>query len=279
MPTYAIGDLQGCYAELLELLERIKFNPKKDTLLFVGDLVNRGPASLECLRFVKSLGKSANAVLGNHDLHLLAVANDVRKPHKKDTLQEIIDAKDCDELLKWLRQRPLLIHDDKLAFTIIHAGLPPQWSLKQTRKLARYTEAMIQSQRFESFIQMMYGDEPSVWSDELNENDKHRFIINSLTRLRYCYSDGRLDMKTNSAPGNQEANLTPWYAMPERRTKKHSIIFGHWSTVTLGNEQDFTQYNVYPLDTGCLWGGALTALRLEDKKLFSVPSQQPKFHK
>lgn len=277
MSTYAIGDLQGCYAELQNLLDKINFDETNDQLWFAGDLVNRGPESLKCLRFVKSLGKNAKTVLGNHDLHLLAIANKVRNPHRKDTVDEILNADDSKKLLKWLRKQPLLVSDDELNYTMIHAGLPPQWSREQAKELAQETEALLQDkQRFNDFINNMYGDQPDTWSKNLKDNDRYRFIINCFTRIRYIEKDGKLNLKENGAPGTQPKSLIPWYALPERKTKKEKIIFGHWSTVHLGNEKDFNKYNVYPLDTGCLWGGELTAMRLEDEKLFSVPSQQPK---
>lgn len=279
MSTYAIGDLQGCYTELDDLLNKINFDQDKDKLWFVGDLVNRGPESLRCLRFVKSLGNKAKTVLGNHDLHLLAVANNVRKAHRKDTLDEILHANDSKDLIKWIRQQPLLVHNQKLNFTMVHAGLPPQWSLKKAKELAKETEALIQSKKFNAFLKVMYGDQPDSWSEELKKNDRYRYIINAFTRTRYIDATGRLDMKEKGLPDSENKSLTPWYAIPERKTQKHKIIFGHWSTVTLGNRQYFKKFNVYPLDTGCLWGRTLTAMRLEDEKLFSVPSRQPKFEK
>ncbi len=278
MSTYAIGDLQGCYSELQDLLDKINFDETNDQLWFVGDIVNRGPESLACLRFVKSLGTNAKTALGNHDLHLLAIANKVRKPHRKDTFDEILNAEDSKELFDWIRQQPLLVTNTDLNFTMVHAGLPPQWTLEQAKQLAQETESLLQSKQFDDFIHNMYGDQPDTWSDTLKDDDRHRFIINAFTRIRYLDKNGKLDIKENGAPGTQPKSLTPWYAIPERKTKKDKIIFGHWSTVHLGNENNFKQYNVYPLDTGCLWGGELTAMRLQDEKLFSVPSQQEKFN-
>jgi bis(5'-nucleosyl)-tetraphosphatase (symmetrical) len=276
MSTYAIGDLQGCYSELQTLLDKINFDETNDQLWFVGDIVNRGPESLKCLRFVKALGTTAKTVLGNHDLHLLAIANKVRKPHRNDTVNEILNADDADELFEWIRQQSLLVTDPDLNFTIVHAGLSPQWILEQAKELAQETESLLQSNQFNNFIHNMYGDQPDTWSDKLKDNDRHRFIINCFTRIRYVNKNGKLNLKEKVSPGSQDKTLTPWYAVPERKTKKEKIIFGHWSTVHLGNENNFKQYNVYPLDTGCLWGGELTAMRLEDEKLFSVPSRQMK---
>jgi len=274
MSTYAIGDLQGCYAELQDILNKINFDETIDCLWFVGDLINRGPESLACLRFVKSLGNAAKTVLGNHDLHLLAVANGVRKPHRKDTLDDILNAEDKDELLSWVRNLPLLVNDTALNFTMVHAGLPPIWTLEQAQALAQETETLLRSEKFEDFIQHMYGNQPDRWSDSLNGYDRHRYIINCLTRMRYCHQDGKLDLAAKNAPGEENKRLKPWYTLKGRQTKKHKVLFGHWSTVHLGNEQGFNQYNVYPLDTGCLWGGEMTAMRLEDEKLFSVASRQ-----
>ncbi len=279
MSTYAIGDLQGCYKELLALLDQINFDEKNDQLWFVGDIVNRGPDSLACLRFVKSLGNSAKVTLGNHDLHLLAINYNVRKPHKKDTLEEILNARDAEDLLLWIRRQPLLVYDAELKYTMVHAGLPMHWTQEQAIELARETETLIKSKEFDRFIHNMYGDKPDKWSGSLKDDDRHRYIINCLTRMRYCEKDGTLHLKETGAPGTQPETLIPWHALPERKTMNDKIIFGHWSTATLGNESNFKQYNVYPLDTGCLWGETLTAMRLEDEKLFSVPSQQPKIYK
>lgn len=277
MSTYAIGDLQGCYAELQDLLDKINFDETNDQLWFVGDLVNRGPKSLDCLRFVKSLGHSARTVLGNHDLHLLAIANKVRKPHRKDTLNEILNADDANELLRWVRDLPLLVNDPDLNFTMVHAGLPLQWTLEKSIGLAQETENILRGEQFNDFIQHMYGDQPDRWSEQLEDYDRHRFIINCLTRMRYCYADGQLNLKAKNTPGKEDEQLIPWYAQANRQTKNNKIIFGHWSTVHLGNEKNLNQYNVYPLDTGCLWGREMTAMRLEDEKLFSVASRQSKY--
>ena len=278
MSIYAIGDIQGCFDELILLLDKINFDDKHDCLWFAGDLVNRGPQSLETIRFIKSLGNNVKTVLGNHDLHLLAVAHHVRKPHKGDTLDEIINADDADQLLRWLRQQPLLIHDADSNITMVHAGLSPQWSLQQTIELAEETEALFQSERFYDLLKLMYDDKPDIWSDSLTDDNRYRYIINCFTRMRYCDKDYRLNLKEKAAPGSQHKSLIPWYALAGRKTKYDEIIFGHWSTVNLGNENNFQQYNVYPLDSGCLWGGELTAIRFHDKKLFSVDSLQKKIN-
>jgi len=277
MSAYAIGDIQGCYYELQKLLNEINFDEKNDQLWFVGDLINRGPKSLQTIRFVKSLGDKAKVVLGNHDLHLLAVSKNIRPLSKKDTMKEILTADDIHELINWIKSRPLLITDNNLGFTMVHAGLAPQWTLENAKNLARECELILQSEKINDFLTLMYGDKPNIWSESLEGCDKQRFIINCLTRIRFCNSDGKLNLDAKVAPGMQKKSLIPWYALPNRKTLDEKIIFGHWSTIHLGNEKNFKKYNVYPIDTGCLWGGQLTAMRLEDEKIFSVPSEQPKF--
>jgi bis(5'-nucleosyl)-tetraphosphatase (symmetrical) len=275
MPTYAIGDLQGCCSELHDLLGEIDFDPQKDRLWFTGDLVNRGPESLEALRFVKSLGACAITVLGNHDLHLLAVAAGHAQPRRKDTLEGIMTAPDRDELLDWLRRRPLLHRDAAAGFTLIHAGLPPQWSIGQAAAVASEVEQALSGSTAEAFYEHMYGDDPAEWSDSLKGAERLRFITNCFTRMRFCTPAGRISMREKGPPGSQPAPLLPWYAVPGRRSAPEPIIFGHWSTVRLRDTSAFSEWNVFPLDTGCIWGGRLTALRLDDRKSFSVPSRQP----
>ena len=277
MSAYAIGDIQGCYSELQNLLNEINFDERRDELWFAGDLVNKGPKSLQTLRFIKALGVNAKITLGNHDLHLLAVAKNIQPLLKKDTIQEILAADDVKELIDWLKSRPLLITDDNLNFTMVHAGLPPQWSLENAKEFAKECELILQSEKINKLLAEMYGDTPNIWVNSLQDYAKQRFIINCFTRIRFCNSDGMLDFDTKVAPGKQNTSLIPWYSLPNRKTKDNKIIFGHWSTVHIGNEKNFKQYNVYPIDTGCLWGGRLTAMRLEDEKVFSVPSEEPKF--
>jgi bis(5'-nucleosyl)-tetraphosphatase (symmetrical) len=274
--TWAVGDLQGCHRELLDLLQAIRFRPDADTLWFTGDLVNRGPESLECLRFVRELGDTAIVVLGNHDLHLLAVAAGARKPRRKDTLDSILTAPDRDALLDWLRRRPLLHHDAALGFTLVHAGLPPQWDLKTAAAAAAEIETVLRRDDARSYFEKMYGNKPDRWSEKLRGAERLRFITNCLTRLRYCDADGRLELEETGPPGSQADHWLPWYAVPGRRSRELRIVFGHWSTVRLEPAPDFERWNVFPLDTGCVWGGTLTALRLDDGKYFSVPSRQPR---
>ncbi|MEJ2060405.1 MAG: symmetrical bis(5'-nucleosyl)-tetraphosphatase [Gammaproteobacteria bacterium] len=258
MAVYAIGDVQGCNAELQSLLQRLSFDPTADQLWFVGDLVNRGPASLETLRFVRELGDAAIAVLGNHDLHLLAVAAGTQALKRKDTLQPILDAPDAAELLDWLHHRPLVHHDAELGFTLVHAGLPPQWDIPQACACAREVETVLRGADARAFLAQMYGDEPSQWRDELDGFDRLRAIINACTRLRYCTRSGEMALDYKGAPGTQPTDLMPWYEVPERRSLGARIVFGHWSTLGFRAENE-----AYALDTGCVWGGLLTALRLD----------------
>ena len=274
MAIYVIGDVQGCYQELLELLDKLKFDENEDQLWFTGDLINRGPNSLETLRLIKRM--NAVTVLGNHDLHLLAVAAGKAKMRKKDTLEQILNAPDSSELLSWLQQRPLLYRDEKLAVTLIHAGLPPQWDITTARNLAGEVEQVLRGEAAPEFFAHMYGDQPDIWSEDLAGWDRLRFITNCFTRLRYCDSDGRVSMQEKGAPGGQKGSLAPWYQINGRRSASETIIFGHWATIRLGSKQDFKSARVHALDTGCVWGGKLTAMRLGDEEYFSVPSKQKK---
>lgn len=270
MPTYAIGDIQGCHAALLRLLDKLNFDSNHDTLWFAGDLVNRGHDSLATLRLVKSLGSRALTVLGNHDLHLLAIAYGVKTTRSAD-LQRILDADDRNELLQWLCHRPLLHHDAELGFTIAHAGIYPLWSLTQAKTYAQELEATLQN-NLPEFLNNMYGNKPAQWQESLSGFERLRFICNAFTRMRFCKEDGTLDLNNNGSPDtnlskNQSANDVgvPWFEVTQRKTNNEKIVFGHWST--LGN---VNKKNIYPLDTGCVWGGELTALRLEDEKIISV---------
>jgi bis(5'-nucleosyl)-tetraphosphatase (symmetrical) len=256
--VYAIGDIQGCYDELQALLEQLAFNPAQDRLWFVGDLVNRGPKSLETLRYVRELGDAAVTVLGNHDLHLIAVAHGREPKHDDHTLDAILAAPDRDELVSWLCQRPMLHHDAALGFTLLHAGLPPQWDLALAQACASEVEAMLRGPQLPEFLAHMYGNRPRQWSAELAGFDRLRFIVNCFTRLRYCDKDGRLDLTSKGAPGSQPSGHLPWFSVPGRASRDLNIVFGHWST--LGECDD---PGVYPIDSGCLWGGALTALRID----------------
>lgn len=275
MAIYAIGDVQGCYAELRLLLDKLRFDPATDRLWFVGDLVNRGPQSLETLRFIRSLGAAATTVLGNHDLHLLAVANGVSRTKHRDTFGDVLHAPDRDELLDWLRRQPLL-HGEG-GFYLIHAGLPPQWRIEDAARHAREVEACLADGDSAEFFRRMYGDTPDRWSDSLDYWDRLRFTTNCLTRMRYCGPDGRIDFKQKGEPGSQPKPLLPWFEVPGRLSGGAKVVFGHWSTLGF-----YARDGIYGLDTGCLWGGELTALRLDGEmqrasvKSLSGGYQRPK---
>lgn len=258
MAVYAVGDPQGCLAPLQRLLERLDFRPHRDRLWVVGDLVNRGPQSLATLRFIRALGEAATAVLGNHDLTLLAAAHGVTAPKKKDTYQEILDAPDRDELLDWLARRPLLHHDPALGYTMVHAGLPPQWDLQQALACARELETVLQSLDRGAFLEVMFGAEPQRWDPQLQGMERLRFITNCFTRMRFLYPDGSLDFQQKGPPGSQPPPLLPWFEIPGRRSADLNLVFGHWAA--MGHRQS---PGVYALDSGCVWGNRLTALRLD----------------
>ncbi|MDF2940291.1 MAG: hypothetical protein K0R66_933 [Gammaproteobacteria bacterium] len=266
MSHYAIGDIQGCYDELLALLDAIQFDPKKDQLWLVGDLVNRGPKSLETLRFVKGLGNAAISVLGNHDLHLLAVYYGAEKTEHGDTLQDILNTPDAKELIDWLKSRPLLHHDAKLNFLMVHAGVAPQWSLEQAKNYAHEVEAALQGSNITEFLKHMYGNHPDTWQDNLTGWERLRAITNYFTRLRFCNEIGKMDFthKGDKAP----EGFYPWFKLP--RLIHQRIVYGHWAALKGEAEAP----NVFAIDTGCVWGESLTALRLEDLARFSVPSLQ-----
>ena len=260
MAIYAIGDIQGCFSELQQLLEDIRFDPKVDRLWFTGDLVNRGPQSLETLRFIRSLGDQAVAVLGNHDLHLLAVACGASKTRHKDTFGDILEAPDREELIDWLRRRPLLYREGQ--YYLVHAGLPPQWSLAEAVRYAGEVQDFLSGDDYPDFFPHLYGNDPDYWSESLEGWERLRFTVNCLTRLRYCDREGRLDLRNKGQPGTQPNHLLPWFKVPGRNSIAGEIIFGHWSTLGY-----YSGHGVICLDTGCLWGGELTALRLDGERL------------
>lgn len=256
MAVYAIGDIQGCYADLQRLLEKLNFDPAQDTLWLVGDLVNRGFQSLQVLRFVKSLGERAITVLGNHDLHLLAVDAGLKTTRQAD-LHAILDAPDRRELIDWLRQRPLLHHDAKLGFTMVHAGLSPDWDLATAQQCAQELQDVLCGDDYRDFLRVMYGDRPRKWSRLLYGKRRLRYICNAFTRIRYCTRRGKLMLHEKGSPGSQAKNLMPWFDVPDRKSRELRLVFGHWSTLGA-----FHAPGIYALDSGCVWGGALTALAL-----------------
>lgn len=268
MATYAIGDIQGCYAELQQLLEQMRFDPAHDRLWLVGDLVNRGPDSLQVLRLVRSLGDSAITVLGNHDLHLLAVAEGVAKLHRSDTLDELLNAPDRDELLTWLRQQRLFHAEGN--HVLVHAGLVPQWSIEQAASLAREVENALRGDDYAVFLERMYGNTPNCWNDALTGYKRLRIIVNAFTRMRICTPQGEMEFKFKGEIEKIPEGYMPWFEAPKRKSKDATVIFGHWSALGLKLES-----NIIALDTGCLWGGPMTAVRLEDRLLYQVGCNSP----
>ncbi|OGB03140.1 MAG: bis(5'-nucleosyl)-tetraphosphatase (symmetrical) [Burkholderiales bacterium RIFCSPLOWO2_12_FULL_64_99] len=253
---YLMGDLQGCCKPLERLLQTIEFSPSRDHLFVLGDLVNRGPDSLGVLRRLRGLDNAATCLLGNHDLHLLAVAHGVRKMHRSDTLAPILDAPDRDDWLNWLRQQRMAVHEH--GWLMVHAGVVPQWDAAQTVALAGEVEAMLRSPEVGEFLTTMYGNEPARWDEGLQGVDRWRCVVNSLTRLRFCAVDGTMEFATKEGAGGAPEGYLPWFEVPGRRTEGTPVAFGHWSTLGLINRDD-----LLALDTGCLWGGHLTAVRID----------------
>jgi len=270
---YLIGDLQGCCDAFERQLDKIGFSPSRDRVTVLGDLVNRGPQSLAVLRRMRELGNAADALLGNHDLHLLAVAHGVRPAHASDTLNEILDAPDREAWLDWLRQRPLALMRE--GWLCVHAGVAPAWTAARTLALAAEVEALLRGPDLAAFLPLMYGNQPALWSDALQGPDRWRHVINVLTRIRFVRGDGSLDFKAKEGAANAPAGLVPWFAAPQRVSADTPIAFGHWSTLGLVNRPD-----LLGIDTGCVWGGALTAVRVDGGRREVVqvacePSQRP----
>ncbi|MEA3274895.1 MAG: symmetrical bis(5'-nucleosyl)-tetraphosphatase [Pseudomonadota bacterium] len=265
--TYAIGDVQGCFDDLLRLLDKIDFDPEVDRLWFTGDLVNRGPNSLALLRFVRGLGAAAISVLGNHDLYLLSVAAGSVDIGKKDTIAEILDAPDCEELLFWLRHQPFLHHDEKLGFTMVHAGLPPQWDLDTAKTCAAELERVLQNYDYEDFFKHMSADKPLQWKDDLDGWGRLRFLANCFTQLKYCDRNGRLDLTGERRKASGKQRSMPWFVVPTRASRNLSILFGHWAAL---DRKGLEKQRVHPLDTGCANGGRFTAFRLQDSRYFRI---------
>ena len=263
MATYVVGDVQGCYDPLRRLLDKLNLDFTQDQLWFAGDLINRGPKSLETLQFIISLGDNARSVLGNHECHFLATARGYKKPHRSDTFSAILASDNVEELIQWVRSRPFFYNDKKLGYSMLHAGVPPQWSMSDVKKHAAELEHVFQGDHLDDFLANMYGSEPSLWTPELSGNERLRFIINCFTRLRYCDLDGRLNLNVKGEPKAQDKNLIPWFKAPNRQTINKKIIFGHWSTLGLHQEN-----NTICVDTGCLWGGQLTAIKLGEPEQF-----------
>ena len=263
MATYAIGDIQGCFETFLRLLRRCAFDPQQDTLWLVGDLVNRGPRSLETLRYVRDLGSAAVTVLGNHDLALLVVSHGYGRRFPGDTFDDILNAPDCDELLAWLRQQRLCYRER--GFCMVHAGLLPAWTVDRALALAAEVEAALRGPEFPAFMANMWGSEPTAWRDDLLGWDRLRVIVNAMTRMRFCTADGVMDFSVKGEVTQGPPGYLPWFEAP-RQSADTILITGHWSALRLRIEP-----NLLAIDSGCLWGGALTAVRLEDREVFQEP--------
>ncbi|WED22148.1 symmetrical bis(5'-nucleosyl)-tetraphosphatase [Vibrio sp. JC009] len=262
MANYIVGDIQGCFDELEALLNKAKFDKAKDVLWLAGDLVARGPKSLETLRFVKSLGDSAVVVLGNHDLHLLAVSLGVHPEKKKDKTMPIFAAPDREELLDWLRKQPLLAEHPE--FVVCHAGVSPQWDLATARSASEEISHILRGDNWRELIEEMYANTPDIWDENLSGIERYRYIINAYTRMRFCHLDTRLDMLCKLPPHEmEEGELIPWFKVPGRKPLGKTVLFGHWAALKGGEYND-----VIGLDTGCVWGGTLTMLRWEDREYF-----------
>lgn len=265
MTRYAVGDVQGCFTPLRKLLDKVRFDPARDQLWSVGDIVNRGPQSLACLRFFAGLGASARVVLGNHDLHLLAVANGIRGLKRGDTLREILDAPDCAELLDWVRRQPLIQADAD--YTMVHAGLAPQWSLDDAHRLAGEVAAVLRGPDYVEFLRGMYGDQPDVWTEDLRGVERWRLITNYLTRMRFCTPAGQLEFASKEGPEDAPPGFLPWFDVPGRKTAGQLLIVGHWASL-MGRAN---RADVFALDTGCVWGQQLTLFNLETRRLDRCP--------
>ena len=272
MAIYVIGDVQGCYKSLRKLIKNLGFTTASDQLWFCGDLVNRGPQSADVMRFVMDLGDSAKCVLGNHDLNLLAVANGSRQSKALDTLDNILDAPDSIEMLNWLRHRPLFYRSKEYRTCIVHAGIYPRWSIGKTKKLAAEVQQVLRSSDYKIFLKKMYGNYPVYWDKNLQGWDRLRFITNVLTRMRYVDATGALELDIKCSPGKQPPGFQPWYSVESKRKASWRVFYGHWSTLGL-----HWQNNAICLDSGCLWGGKLTAVRIDIEKLQFISHSCPKY--
>ncbi|MGY4490986.1 symmetrical bis(5'-nucleosyl)-tetraphosphatase [Pseudomonas sp. TE3610] len=260
MAVYAVGDLQGCLQPLKCLLERVRFNPEHDRLWLVGDLVNRGPESLATLRFLYQMRDSLVCVLGNHDLHLIAAGSNIERLKKSDTLREIIEAPDGPDLLDWLRRQKLMHYDEQRDMALVHAGIPPQWSLKKALRCAAEVEQALRDDNlFKPFLDGMYGNEPAKWNNNLTGVDRLRVITNYFTRMRFCTAQGKLELKGKEGADSAPPGYKPWFSFRERRTRGLKIIFGHWAAL----EGKCDVPGVFALDTGCVWGGAMTLMNVD----------------
>ena len=272
MATYAVGDLQGCLEPLRCLLDKVQFDPSCDRLWLVGDLVNRGPQSLETLRFLFSIRDSLTCVLGNHDLHLLAAAHNIERLKKSDTLQEILQAPDRNDLLDWLRQQKLLHYDEQRDIALVHAGIPPQWTLEKALKRAAEVETVLKDDaRLPLFLDGMYGNEPTLWHRELHGATRLRVITNYFTRMRFCTAEGDLDLRSKEGLDSAPPGYAPWFSHPQRKTRGQKIIFGHWAAL----EGRCNEPGLFALDSGCVWGGAMTLMNIDTRERLQCACQEP----
>lgn len=267
MATYAIGDVQGCLDPLVALLEKINFNPSQDRIWFTGDIINRGSQSLETIEFIQSLGDSMTMVLGNHDLHLLAVYYGDAEAKAYDTLDAILKSPECPQICNWLRHQPILHHDPQLNYTLAHAGIFPEWDLEQAQKYAAELESALRGPEHTEFFKNMYGDYPDHWEDGYSGIERLRFITNCFTRMRLCGPGDRLNLKKKGPPKDAPENYVPWFKIADRANKDLNIIFGHWAALEC---ETYAEPGIFPVDSGCVWGRCLTALRLEDRQIFCV---------
>lgn len=272
MTLYAVGDVQGCLTPLKCLLAQVDFSPSRDCLWLAGDLVNRGPQSLEALRFIYDLGSSALCVLGNHDLHLLAVAHNVERLKKSDTLMPILEAPDRVELIEWLRWQKLVHYDEQRDLTLVHAGIPPQWSIAKALKRANEVEAVLRDDtELLPYLDGLYGNFPAKWNKNLRGMDRLRLITNYFTRMRFCTADGTLDLISKEGIEQAPQGFAPWFSHPNRKTKGHALIFGHWAAL----EGQCDEPLVHALDTGCVWGNAMTLMNMDSGERCSCDCKPP----
>tara|TARA_A100001037_G_C15139223_1_gene632761 strand:- start:1128 stop:1943 length:816 start_codon:yes stop_codon:yes gene_type:complete len=267
--TYAVGDVQGCYQELVQLLKEIGFNPKQDTIWFLGDLVNRGPSSLEVVQLVRSFGESSKLVLGNHDLHFLAIYFGGHSANKNDTFIDLLEATEVDQIANWYCKQPLLAIDKNLGYAMVHAGIPHFWGLKKALSLASEVSTQINGAQRIDFFRRMYGNKPDVWSDDLKGMDRLRLITNYLTRMRLTNDQGQLNFSHKGQLSDAPPGWHPWYQLKRKKSLEFTVLFGHWAALNNGTGRS----DVIALDTGCVWGRELTAFCLETKQIYSVPSQ------
>ena len=279
MARYAIGDVQGCYHSLMQLLDKVAFDQKRDELWFAGDLVNRGPNSLDSLRFIAHLGKNgglpAKVVLGNHDLHLLATYYTKREPKRKDTFDEILAAPDCQELMEWLKAQPLMIWDKQSNIVMSHAGVPHMWTIKEAYRLSQEVQGALRGADYEYFFDNMYGNEPPSWSDHLSRTTRLRVITNYFTRMRFIMANGALDFATKETLDDAPEQYLPWFELP--RKDEATFVFGHWAALQGDTRlKGKRRKQFHALDTGCVWGGQLTAMNIDTLERFSVDGVLPK---